>query len=203
MSDADDDPLADFNAAARRRKRLALAGLAALGAALLGLRTWWVATALPGLEDEAVDAATQAMDGLHTVPDDQRAALAALAFAELEEERLPLPMLEAFRAVAAVAPSQVSLVALEPFAHDADSLAAWSVVCDAGPEAITTYVANGDIDQLFADCSLGRWSLIDGHAARRVSGGRLVLAHAAWGWLVDHHSETELERRILRVFVQG
>ncbi|PRQ09150.1 hypothetical protein ENSA7_11400 [Enhygromyxa salina] len=36
-----------------------------------------------------------------------------------------------------------------------------------------------------------------------MSAGRLILAHAAWGWLVDHHSETELERRVLRVFVQG
>ncbi|WP_276204346.1 hypothetical protein [Enhygromyxa salina] len=42
----------------------------------------------------------------------------------------------------------------------------------------------------------------DGTAARRKSAGRLILAHAAWGWL-DHYSETELERRVLRVFVQG
>jgi len=45
--------------------------------------------------------------------------------------------------------------------------------------------------------------LTDGTEARRKSAGRLILTHAAWGWLVSHHSETDLERRVLRVFVQG
>jgi hypothetical protein len=112
-------------------------------------------------------------------------------------------MLEAFMDVGSVPPEMVGLVALRPFASDEDSLRAWTVACPAGADAIADVIASGDVNAMFATCELGRWSLIDGTAAQRLSAGRLILAHAAWGWLVDHHAESELERRVLRVFVQG
>jgi hypothetical protein len=140
---------------------------------------------------------------LDTIPEEHHAALAGAALAELEANRLPKAMVEAFHDSASVPPEMAGLVMIRPFAEDADCLRAWTVACPAGADAIADYAATQDIDKLFADCDLGRWSLIDGTAARRLSAGRLVLAHAAWGWLVEHHSETELERRVLRVFVQG
>jgi hypothetical protein len=198
-----DDPLMDYQAGQRTRRLIGLGvGVAVL--ALLGAGwAWWRATGLPPLDPEKEQDILEALDVLDTLPDEHHASLAAAAMAELEGERLPAAMVTAFEDASAVPPDMVNLVLLRPFAEDADSLEGWTVACSAGAKAIADYGASGDIDKLFADCDLGRWSLIDGTAARRVSAGRLVLAHAAWGWLVAHHSETELERRVLRVFVQG
>ncbi len=198
-----DDPLADYESGRRKRFAIGL-GVTAVIVALLGAGwAWWRATGLPPLDPEQEKDVREAMDMLDTLPREDQAVLAAAAMAELEAERLPPAMVEAFENVSQVPPEMVGLVAIQPFADDADSRRAWEVVCTAGVAALADYARTQDIDKLFADCDLGRWSLIDGTAARRLSAGRLVLAHAAWGWLVEHHSETELERRVLRVFVQG
>lgn len=198
-----DDPLADYQSGQRKRRLIGVV-VGVIVLALLGAGwAWWRATGLPPLDPEDEKDVREAMDVLDTLPDDVRAQLAAAAMAELEGERLPPAMLTAFEDASNVPPEMLDLMLLRPFADDADSLEGWTVACSAGAQAIADYGASRDIDKLFADCDLGRWSLIDGTAARRVSGGRLILAHAAWGWLVAHHSETELERRVLRVFVQG
>lgn len=198
-----DDPLMDYQAGQRRRRAIGLVVGVVVLALLGGGWAWWRATGLPPLDPEKQQDVDEALDMLDTLPDEHHASLAAAAMAELEGERLPEAMVEAFEQASGVPPEMVNLVLMRPFADDADSLEAWTVACSAGASAIANYAASGDIDKLFADCDLGRWSLIDGTAARRVSAGRLILAHAAWGWLVAHHSETELERRVLRVFVQG
>lgn len=198
-----DDALDEFQAS-RRRSRLIGAGVSlAVLAVVAGVWAWWRATGLPPIDDDDAKKVSEALDQLDTIPREYHAMIAAKAMAELESERLPAAMVEAFDALDTVPPEMASLIAMRPFADDADSLKAWTVACPAGADAIVTVGQTGDIDKLFADCELGRWSLIDGTAARRLSAGRLILAHAAWGWLVEHHSETELERRILRVFVQG
>lgn len=198
-----DDPLTDYRAGQRKRRLIGL-GIGVVVVAVSGAGwLWWRSTGLPSLDPENEKNVREAMDALNTIPAEHHAALAAAAMAELEADRLPKAMVEAFEHAAGVSPDMVSLVMIRPFAEDADSLRAWTVACSAGADAIADYGATGDIDKLFADCDLGRWSLIDGTAARRLSAGRLILAHASWGWLVDHHSETELERRVLRVFVQG
>ncbi|MFO7563171.1 MAG: hypothetical protein R6X02_11050 [Enhygromyxa sp.] len=198
-----DDPLAEFQAATRKRRWIglgvALATFVVLGAAW----AWWRATGLPPLSSDAEKQVHEAMDVLSTVPQEYHAPMAARAMVELERDRLPPAMVKAFADAQAVPPGMAGMIMMQPFAEDADSLRAWTVACPAGAAAIAEVGRTGDIDKLFADCDLGRWSLIDGTAARRKSAGRLILAHAAWGWLVDHHSETELERRVLRVFVQG
>jgi hypothetical protein len=198
-----DDPLMDYQTGQRKRRRIGLViGVVAL--ALLGAGwAWWRATGLPPLDPEKEQDVSEALKMLDTLPDEHHASLAAAAMAELEGDRLPPAMVSAFEDASGVPPEMLNLVLMRPFAQDADSLEGWMVACSAGAKAIADYAASGDIDKLFADCDLGRWSLIDGTAARRVSAGRLILAHAAWGWLVAHHSETELERRVLRVFVQG
>jgi hypothetical protein len=198
-----DDPLTDYQAGQRRRRLIGL-GIGVVVIAVTGaIWLWWRATGLPPLDPDKQKNVEEAMNALDTIADEQHATLAAAAMADLESDRLPKAMVEAFEQAAGAPPEMVSLLLIRPFAEDADSLRAWTVACSAGADAIADYAASGDIDKLFADCDLGRWSLIDGTAARRVSAGRLVLAHASWGWLVDHHSETELERRILRIFVQG
>jgi hypothetical protein len=198
-----DDPLADFEAGQRSRRLVGL-GIAVAVAVILGAGwAWWRATGLPPLDPKTQQSVTEALDLLDTLPREHHSQLAAQAMAELEGERLPAPMVKAFDDASSVPPDMVGLVSMRPFAEDADSLKAWAVACPAGADAIAEVSQTGDIDKMFADCSLGRWSLIDGTAARRMSRGRLILAHAAWGWLVDHHAETELERRVLRVFVQG
>jgi hypothetical protein len=202
MTEAD-DPLMDYEAGQRRRRWIGLV-VGVVVVALLGAGwAWWRATGLPPLDPKNEKDVAEALDMLDTLPDDMHAQLAAAAMAELEGERLPAAMVTAFEDAANVPPEMLDLVLIRPFADDADSLEGWTVACSAGAQAIADYGASGDIDKLFADCDLGRWSLIDGTAARRVSAGRLILAHGAWGWLVAHHSETELERRVLRVFVQG
>jgi hypothetical protein len=198
-----DDPLTDYQAGQRKRRLIGL-GVGAVLLAVSGAAwMWWRSTGLPPLDPEMEKDVREAMDDLKMLPEEHHAALAGAAMAELEVNRLPKAMVEAFHDAASVPPDMAGLVMIRPFAEDADSLRAWTVACSAGAAAIADYGASGDIDKLFADCDLGRWSLIDGTAARRVSGGRLILAHATWGWLVEHHSETELERRVLRVFVQG
>ncbi|PRQ06142.1 hypothetical protein [Enhygromyxa salina] len=201
-SDAE-DPLADFEAGQRKRRLIGL-GVAVAAVAVVGAGwAWWRATGLPPLDPEAKKEISEAMDTLDTLPREYHSMLAAQAMAELEGERLPAAMVEAFDDAKSVPPDMVSLVLMRPFAEDVDSLEAWTVACPAGADAIAEVAQTGDVNTLFADCDLGRWSLIDGTAAQRLSAGRLILAHAAWGWLVEHHSETELERRVLRVFVQG
>lgn len=203
MTEPADDPLDEFAAGQRKRRLIGLGATVAVALVVGGAWAWWRATGLPPIDSETKAEVHEAMDAIDTLPRQHHAPLAAQAMAELEVGRLPPPMVDAFEDVNAVPPSMVSVIVMKPFAEDEDSLRAWTVACRAGADAIAAVAQTGDIDALFADCDLGRWSLIDGTAARRVSAGRLILAHAAWGWLVDHHSETELERRILRVFVQG
>ncbi|NVB39601.1 hypothetical protein G6O69_17295 [Pseudenhygromyxa sp. WMMC2535] len=198
-----DDALDEFQAARRRQRWTRLAVTAAAFVLAAGLFAWWRLTGLPPLDADKVEEVSKALDDLDHLPREYHALIAAEAMTELEAARLPPAMTEAFASLKMVPPERISAVALQPFADDPESLAAWSVACPAGPAAIAAAGESGDVDALFADCKLGRWSLIDGTAARRLSVGRLVLAHAAWGWLVDHHSETELERRILRIFLQG
>jgi hypothetical protein len=199
----DDDTLPEYEAAKRRRRWIGL-GISSVVIAGLGVVwAWWRATGLPPVPSETEKQVREALDAINTVPRELQAVLAAECVVELGQGRLPPAMLEAFADVQAVPPEMAGMIMLRPFAEDAESLAGWTVACPAGAAAIAEYGQTGDIDKLFADCHLGRWSLIDGTEARRKSAGRLILAHAAWGWLVDHHSETELDRRALRVFVQG
>lgn len=200
---AADDPLADFQAGQRKRMLIGVAVSAVVIALGVAGWAWWRATGLPPLDPEHERDVREVFDTLSTIPREHHAAVAAAAVAELERGRLPDAMVDAFEAVRSVPPDMAGIVMMRPFADDADSLAGWSVACPAGAGALADYATGRYIDKLFADCELGRWSLIDGTEARRKSAGRLVLAHAAWGWLVSHHSETELERRVLRVFVQG
>lgn len=198
-----DDSLDEYEAGRRKRRWIGLAVTAAALVLLGGAWAWWRATGLPPIPSEAQKSVREAMDSLSTVPRQYHAELAAAAMAELERGRLPDAMVDAFEKASSVPPEYAGLIMIQPFAEDPDSLEAWTVACPAGAGAIAEYASTNDIDKLFADCSLGRWSLIDGTEARRKSAGRLILAHAAWGWLVAHHSETDLERRVLRVFVQG
>lgn len=198
-----DDPLAAYQAAARKRRLVGLGAAVGVLALLAAGWAWWRATGLPPIDPEDRREVSEALDHLDTLPRELQPQLAAAAMVQLEGERLPPAMVEAFDDAQAVPPAMVDAVLMKPFADDADSLKAWSVACPAGVAAIADYAKTGDIDELFASCELGRWSLIDGTEARRKRAGRLILAHAAWAWLVDHHSETELERRVLRVFVQG
>lgn len=198
-----DDSLSEYEAAKRKRRRISLA-ITTVTLALLGAAwAWWRATGLASIPSQTEREVREAMDAIDVLPRDQHALLAAQAMVELGHNRLPPAMLEAFEDVQSVPPELSAMIMLRPFADDPDSLKGWTTACSKGAEAIVEYSETRDIDKLFADCHLGRWSLIDGTEARRKSAGRLVLAHAAWGWLVAHHSETELERRVLRVFVQG
>jgi hypothetical protein len=199
----DDDTLPEYEAAKRKRRWIGL-GITLIVIAALGVGwAWWRTTGLAPVSSETEKQVREALDSLDTLPREQHALLAAQAMVELGDGRLPPAMVEAFADLQTVPPEQASAIMLRPFADDPESLQGWTVACPAGAGVIAEYSQTRDIDKLFADCHLGRWSLIDGTEARRKSAGRLVLAHAAWGWLVDHHSETELERRALRVFVQG
>jgi hypothetical protein len=203
LADDGDALLADYEASQKRRRLISVGVSVAVLAVLGGLYLWWRATGLPALDPKTTQSVSEALDNLDALPRDLHAMLAAEAMADLERERLPPAMVEAFESVSRVSPMHIDLIVMQPFAEDPDSLRAWTIACPAGASAIAAYTADRNIDKLFADCDLGRWSLIDGTAARRLSAGRLILAHSAWAWLVDHHSETELERRVLRVFLQG
>lgn len=198
-----DDALADFAASQRTQRRKRLAAVCT-SLALLGVAwAWWRSGQLPAFDEASARAAERSMDRLSTAAPEQHAQLAASALAQLEQERLPPAMLGVYAELEHTEPARAGALMLAPFERDADARHAWEVACTAGHATLASYADTRDIDALFADCGLGRWSLIDGTAARRRSAGRLVLAHATWAWLVDHHSETELERRLLRVFVQG
>ena len=198
-----DDATDEYEAG--RRKRLFIGfGVSVVIVAMLGAGwMWWRSTGLPPRDPEIEEDVREALDLIDTIPREHHSALAAHAIAELEANRLPPAMVEAFEKIGMAGSEATALIAIEPFAEDPDSQRAWSVACPAGVAAIADYARTRDIDKLFATCDLGRWSLIDGTAARQLSAGRLILAHAAWGWLVEHHSESELERRVLRVFVRG
>jgi hypothetical protein len=198
-----DEALSDYEAGRRKRHLIGFGSTVAIVALLGAGWAWWRSTGLPPRDPEIEKDVREAMDVLDTIPREHHSALAAQAMAELEANRLPPAMVEAFEKVSQVPPEMIGLIAMEPFAEDPDSQRAWGAACEAGVAAIADYARTRDIDELFARCDLGRWSLIDGTAARQLSAGRLILAHAAWGWLVEHHSESELERRVLRVFVRG
>ncbi len=197
----DTDELAQYEAATRRRRLVTLALVALLAAASLGAWAWWRATGLPPLDAERARDVEEALGFARELPPDQRPMFAAAAFAELEQERLPPAMLEAFEAAAGMPPEYADLMMIRPFADDPDSRAAWTSACEAGAAAIADFVRTGDAAGLYARCELGRWGLIDAAAAARVSAARLVLAHAAWAHLDTHHAETELERRVLQLYL--
>ncbi|HVI00978.1 MAG TPA: hypothetical protein VM869_19810, partial [Enhygromyxa sp.] len=178
MSDAidADDPLPEFEAAKRKRRWISL-GITAVVLAVLGAGwAWWRATGLPRIPSETERDVREAMDSIDTLPRELHALLAAEAMVELGRGRLPDAMLEAFEGVQSVPPETATLLMMRPFADDPDSLKGWTVACEAGVAAIVEVSETGDIDKLFADCHLGRWSLIDGTEARRKSAGRLILA---------------------------
>lgn len=199
----EDDALEAFAASQRKRRWIGLGVAAAVALVAGAVWIWWRATGLPPIDSETQKQVREAMDNLDAIPGEYHATLAAAAMAELEVGRLPEPMVEAFDDVSKVPPDMASLIMLRPFADDAESLKAWELACPNGADILAEAGMSGDLEQLFVDCDLGRFGIIDGHAAIRTSAGRLVLTHATWAYLVDHHSETELERRVLRVFVHG
>ncbi|KIG17458.1 hypothetical protein DB30_03159 [Enhygromyxa salina] len=109
------DPLAGFQAGQRKRRLVGLASTVVVIAVVGGAWAYLRATGLPPLDPELAQDVAEALDCIDTLPREERAQVAAHAMAELEGERLPAAMVEAFRAGSAVPPDMLSLALVRPF----------------------------------------------------------------------------------------
>jgi len=199
---AEVDELDEFELAARKRRRRSLVIVAAIVAVVVGLLIWRRVTGLPGLDHETEKAVREALPEIEKLSIDVRRAFAAEALVELEPERLPPGLVQAFDDYAGAPPGYSGLVLLRAFTDDAATREAWQLACPAGLDAIADGVAKGP-KATFMRCGLEREGLVGAEEASRVSLGELVACHAAWAWLGAGHAQTELERRLFRMLMLG
>ncbi|PRQ06588.1 hypothetical protein [Enhygromyxa salina] len=195
----------DGYVAAQRRRKLVGAGIAVV-IALVGVGGSLVMRAdrLPASDAETVKDVREVVDHIQDIPAEMRPELSSYAFAELERERLPAALVGVFEEHSQIPPDMRTPIMLVPFAEDEASLKAWLLACADGKQALADamMVADGAAG-LFERCELGRFGLISRGELGRVSIGELVATHAAWAYLVKYESETELERRVLRLVLGG
>jgi hypothetical protein len=198
--EADADAEADeFTASQRRRKQItgviAIVAVAIVAAVILISR----ANKLPPLDPKTVANVREALD---TVPAEYHRELAAHALVELEGERLPSGLLRAFESAASAPPGMGGLLLLASIAEDEDARQLWLLACEDGVNALADLgMQGGGAAELYRRCSLDRFGLIGESELGGVAIGELVAAHAVWAHLVEHRSETDLERRVLRAIM--
>jgi hypothetical protein len=201
MSDEPDE-LDELRAIARKQRRRAIVVGGIVVVAIVALIAWRQATGLPALDRETEKDVREALPEIEKLPVEVRRSFAAQAISELEHERLPGPLVDAFGSYGGAPPEYAGMLLLEPFAHDAGTREAWELACPAGLAAIADGAAEGP-RATYLRCDLGRLHLIEDEELADVTLGELVACHAAWAWLVDHHADTELERRVFRMLMLG
>jgi hypothetical protein len=78
----------------------------------------------------------------------------------------------------------------------------WLIACPDGLNVLAEAGSSGGGATLVHKrCQLGRLGLLGDLELGRASIGTLVITHAAWAHLVEHDSETDLERRLLRAIL--
>jgi hypothetical protein len=197
VSEPDQDD--EFTAGQRRRKLIggiiAVVGVAAIATFVLVRR----ANKLPALDPDEVRDVREALD---KIPPEYRRELAAAAFVQLEGERIPGALLESFEAFNNAPPDMVELVLLRSIADDPDVRSAWLLACPDGLNVLAEAGTSGAGGQhVYERCELSRFGLLGESELGGASMGALVITHAAWAHLVEHDSETDLERRLLRTML--
>lgn len=196
------DELDEYQAAARTRRRRAMVVALVVVVVIVAVFAWRRATGLPGLDRETEQSVREALPEIEKLPVEVRRSFAAVALAELEAKRLPAALVEAFDDYGRAPPGYGAMLLLEPFAQDAAVRETWDRACPAGLAAIADGAAEGP-RATFLRCDLARFHLIEGDELAAASLGELVACHAAWAWLVDHHADSELERRLFRMLMLG
>lgn len=204
MSAADDPggaELDEFQAAerARRRRWLFAAGLAivAIGAFVVVRRL----TGLPPLDATTEREVREALPEIAKLPLDVRRSFAGQALAELEGERLPPALVEAFQEFGSVPPEFAELILLRAF-EDELVRAAWPKACPAGFDALAEGAREG-ASATYRRCAFDRLDLLAESELAGVSLASMAASHLAWSHLVEHHADTDLERRLLRMLMLG
>jgi hypothetical protein len=196
------DELDEYQIAARTRRRRAALVVLVVVVGIVAVLAWRRATGLPGLDGETEQNVREALPEIEKLPIEVRRSFAAAALAELEPKRLPAALVDAFDDYGNAPPDYAGIVLLEPFAHDPAARETWELACPAGLAAIADGAAEGP-RATFLRCDLARFHLITDVELAAASLGEVVACHAAWAWLVDHHADTELERRLFRMLMLG
>jgi hypothetical protein len=198
VSAPDDDLELEFTAGRRRRNIIAaiVAGVV-IAAVAVGVSISR-ANRLPALDPDRVREVREALD---RIPPQYRQELAAAALVELEQQRLPASMLDTFNEFASVSRDMADLILLRSL-QEPEVQQAWLLACDDGIRVVADAGAHGrGAEVVHERCDLGRWGLLAASELSGVSLGKLVLTHAAWAHLVEHDSETDIERRLLRTML--
>lgn len=189
----------DFAAGQRRRKLIAAIVAAVVIAAVAIVVAIRQANKLPSLDPDEVKKIGEALD---QIPAEYRQEVAAAALVELEVGRIPLKLREGFKAISMAPAEMADLLLVEPFANDPESLEAWLLACPDGAAVIAEAAEQGGgARAVYERCELGRLGLLGDSELGGVSLGRLVATHAVWAHLVDHDSEADIERRLLRLIL--
>lgn len=199
------DELDDYHRVRRRRAFvivLLVSLVSLVMAVLVAALVWWRLTRLPSLDRETEQNVREALGEIEKLPIDVRRSFAAQAIAELETDRLPSALVDAFGDYVEVPPEYAGIVLLEPFAHDVDARASWDLACPVGLAAIADGAAEGP-RVTYVRCELARFNLVKADELVDVSVPELVACHAAWAWLVEHDADSELERRVFRLLMLG
>jgi hypothetical protein len=187
--------------AGKRRNLIAALGLVVVAGVIAALVVRR-ATGLPPIDRETREEVRAALDETHSSPPQLRRALGARAFVELERERLPPGLLSAFEGLDSVPPGMGDMVLLAPFSENEEALHAWTLACTDGADALAEAMTTGKGARgLYARCKLERLGLLGPLELGAVSTGQLVATHASWAYLLEHHAQTKLERRVLRTLL--
>lgn len=196
------DELDEYAVAARTSRRRVIVVVSILVVLVVAAIAWRRATGLPGLDRDTEKEIREALPEIEKLPIEVRRQFAAMAIAELEPKRLPTALVDAFDDYAGAPPEYGGLLLLEPFAEDTATREAWELACPAGLGAIADGAAEGP-RATFVRCDLARFNLLTEQELAGASLGELVACHAAWAWLVEHHADSELERRLFRMLIAG
>lgn len=193
----------EFLASQRRRKLLAAVVALVVVAVVATVIAIERANKLPALDPDQVRKVREALD---QVPAEYRRTLAAAALVELEHERLPAELLDALEAFNTAPADMVELVLLRAIADQQAVRDSWLLACpDEGLRVIAEAgTSGGGAALVYQRCELSRLGLLNESelgGASITSVGSLVITHAAWAHLVEHDSETEIERRLLRTIL--
>lgn len=187
----------------RARVKWLIATLFAL-AVVGGTALWWTTRSrLPDPPQKTLESVRAAMPQIRTMRPEVRVAFAGRALADLDVDRLPPKLRDAFGDLETVPPFEMQLVAMRALSDPAVA-ALWTNACPAGAHALAEATSLPPLEaahRLYEACDFARFGFLSLREVEGTNASLLALAYTAYAELKSKRALLTEEESLLRVLV--